>query len=380
MTNRTLLAIFRCAVLLIPLVAAFAHAGTISVPGDSPSIKGAMFKARPGDIILISCGTYFESDILVKPGVSLWSGTLQPDCVTIDAQSKGRCLIIVEADSTTSVVGITFRGGQASADNLSRGGAISCRDAAPRFTRCIFANNRADAGGAVAADGDRGPLFDDCTFTNNTANTGGAIAWRANTGKIARCAFVDNSAQFSGGAITSGRGQIIIVQSIFSHNSAGNSGGAISLSTSQAHFAKSIFVGNQGGLSGGAISSTQSTLILRQCTLHGNDADGQGTVLSSSETHPVFEACLITGSANPLFSATTSEFTISSSNILPLQEEDWPTLIANWFGIAGNLSVDPLYCAPESGDLHLTSGSPNLKARPGEQIGALGQGCGVQFP
>ncbi len=57
-------------------------AKTLSVPGSSPTIKGAMIQAQPGDIVLVSCGTYYENDIFLKSGVALWSGTLQPGCVT----------------------------------------------------------------------------------------------------------------------------------------------------------------------------------------------------------------------------------------------------------------------------------------------------------
>ena len=113
------------AVLLTIGLAAAGTAGpaagrTIGVPGDAPSIKGAMIRARAGDIILVSCGTYREHDIIVKPGVSLWSGTLQPDCAVIDAGGRGRCLIFpAGADTTTRVVGFTLRGGTALGEGLA---------------------------------------------------------------------------------------------------------------------------------------------------------------------------------------------------------------------------------------------------------------------
>ena len=62
-----------------------ADAATIAVPGDAPTIARGLAAARPGDIVLVACGTYREHDLVIPAGVSLWSGSMQPGCVVIDA-------------------------------------------------------------------------------------------------------------------------------------------------------------------------------------------------------------------------------------------------------------------------------------------------------
>ncbi|MFT5232197.1 MAG: putative outer membrane repeat protein [Candidatus Krumholzibacteriia bacterium] len=339
-----------------------------------------MIKARAGDIILVSCGTYKEYDILVKPGVSLWSGTLQPDCVTIDAGGRGRCLVLSSADSTTSIVGITFVGGRSIGSEDNQGGAILCEDSAARFTRCSFRNNSAISGGAVAVIGSQGPQFESCDFTDNEAQVGGAIVWRASSGDFSKCTFASNSAESSGGAIATTAGRLDIFDSLFSSNESGNSGGAVSLTATESQIEDSIFFANQGGIAGGAVASAQSEVSFRQCTFHANDTDGHATIFSSQDSNPVFDHCLFTGSANPMFTGDSSAYLITRTNILPLDGEPWPAIISELAGTAGNLALDPLFCAPETGDLHLRDNSPCLPSSNSQQIGALTKGCGAHFP
>ncbi len=373
-------------VLLITILAIFGSspifARTIAVPGNAPSIKGAMIQAQSGDIILVSCGTYRENDIWVKAGVSLWSSTLQPDCVTIDAGDQGRCLIFSNADSNTNLVGFTLRGGRASPTNeQGRGGAILCQNSAPNITRCNFIDNNATAGGALAVMGTQGPRLKQCRFSRNeAANQGGAIFWTGQSGSLQDCTLVLNHALVSGGALAAEGGNIVIEGSLIRANSAGNAGGGLSFVSTKAAVTRTVLAENLGGLAGGAVACRDASPTFKNCTLHANDADGQGTVLSLAGSHPVFESCVITGSSSALIEATDSQPTMTQSNILPTAERNWPGTLAAQQEAPGNLTVDPLYCAPEAGDYHLQPGSPCLAPAGAGHIGALGQGCGAQFP
>jgi len=369
--------------LLLLLVAATSATGrTISVPGNAPTIKGAMIKARAGDIILVACGTYRESNISVKPGVALWSGTLQPDCVTIDAGGKGRCLLFSGADSTTSIVGFTLSGGVARGPGVSgSGGAILCEDSSPRITGCILSNNTADRGGALAAFGLRGPRLENCRLTANEArNLGGAVHWAAETGSLQGCALVDNHAQSGGGAFSGHGGRVAVSDCLVQNNSAGNTGGGLSLVGTEATISRSVLAGNVGGLAGGALACRESSPVLRQCTLHANEADGDGTVLSLTRSDPTFEACLITGSGRLLVEATDSRPVMRQSNVFADGGQPWLGLLASQQQTSGNLAADPRYCEAAAGDFHLRAGSPCLAGNGSPRIGALGQGCGAQFP
>ncbi len=383
----TSVSIFAMAALVL-MTTAPAAARTISVPGNAPSIKGAMIQARAGDIILVSCGTYREADIRVKPGVSLWSGTLQPDCVTIDAGGQGRCLIFSNADSTTNVVGFTLRGGKASGnDDQGRGGAVFCDNSAPTLTRCNFVDNTAEKGGALATSGQRGPLLKQCRFERNEASKmGGAIHWTSAGGSLQGCTLVQNHALFNGGALAAQDGRIRLSDCLIRLNSAGNTGGGFSFHRTDAVVLRSVLAENLGGLAGGALSCQDASPTFRHCTFHGNDADGAGTVLSLDRANPSFESCVITGSGSLLVEATDSRPTLTGSNVMPTGAPgatvppQWPGILAQQQESAGNLAVDPRYCAPEAGDFHLQNDSPCLALEGSGHIGALGQGCGAQFP
>lgn len=366
----------------LTVITTAADARTISVPGDSPSIKGAMIRARAGDIILVSCGTYRETNIQVKSGVSLWSGTLQPECVTIDAGGQGRCLQFNDADASTSVAGFTLRGGQVQgAGKDGWGGAILSVDSAPRITRCILTGNRADRGGALAASGVRGPQLEMCQFTANVAGIqGGAVHWTAATGSFVGCSLLDNHAARRGGAFAGQDGQVTFDNCLLRANSAGNVGGALSLERTEALLNRTVLAANQGGLSGGALACRESSPVLRKCTLHANEADGDGSVLSLDRAHPTLEGCLVTGSGDRLVAATESRPIVTQSDIYGHRSQGWPGILAELQNAAGNLAADPLYCAPAAGDFHLQAGSPCLTANSGAGIGALGQGCGAKFP
>ena len=359
-----------------------ADAATISVPGTSPTIKGAMIQARAGDIILVSCGTYRESDIQVKPGVSLWSGTLQADCVTIDAGRAGRCLVFTGVDSTTSIVGFTLTGGRvAGPDREGWGGAVFCEDSSPRFTRCIMRGNSATVGGALAAVGSGGPRLEQCGLIDNEAAVhGGAVYWQAERGQLSGCTLLGNQAAVSGGAIAGDGGSLALSTCLLKLNSAGNSGGAMSLAGTAARLTGSVFAANTGGLAGGALSFRDTSPFMLQCTLHANAADGDGSVFHLSNANPVLAACLITGSDGRLLEAVGSRPTITHTNIFAETGGGWPGLLSGLQDGPGNLATDPLYCDPAVDDLHLGSDSPCLQDSGAGRIGALGQGCGAPFP
>jgi len=146
------------------------------VPGDTPTIASAMDSAAAGDTVLVHCGTYPESGLVLKSGVRILSETGTPDCVTIDARGESRVMTCIGTDSTTVVRGISLTGGVAEGmwpDNA--GGAVYCEGASPTFERCCFRQNAAAYGGAVAANSST-PIFRQCTFVANTGSSlGGAL-------------------------------------------------------------------------------------------------------------------------------------------------------------------------------------------------------------
>ncbi len=135
------------------------------VPSGAPTIAAAMDSARAYDAVVVDCGTYFEHDIILKPGVSLESATGEADCVVIDADGLGRVIDVDSVPSQTSVEGLTLTGGSA-----PEGGALRLTGSSPTVVSCIFSGNTATvSGGGVSCSEGSEPEFTGCTFSGNAA-------------------------------------------------------------------------------------------------------------------------------------------------------------------------------------------------------------------
>jgi hypothetical protein len=81
---------------------------------------------------------------------------------------------------TEKIETCTFIGNKVDAvtGTKSGGGAAYCLNASPAFVNCLFANNQAEAGGAVQSLSDElavTPSFTNCTFANNAAAVNGGV-------------------------------------------------------------------------------------------------------------------------------------------------------------------------------------------------------------
>src|SRR4029450_2766151 len=89
-----------------------ARAITLTVPGSSPTIQGALSLASPGDLILVAPGTYFESIDFLGKDVVL-RGTAGPDATVISAPSTAPVVRLVSGETRAAVLeGFTITGGQ----------------------------------------------------------------------------------------------------------------------------------------------------------------------------------------------------------------------------------------------------------------------------
>lgn len=371
------LVLFTC----LPLVLTpAALAKTFSVPESSPTIKGAMIKAQPGDIILVSCGTYYEHDITLKPGVALWSGTLQPGCVTIDARGKGRIFRYDQADTNTALVGFTVRGGKVSGS----GGAVLCINSSPRISNCLFQFNEASSGAAVAIDSGSHPQFTNCRFENNTAFSGGGAFSSAGQLRLKNCAFEGNQALIGGALLLEPGAQLTASSCSFQKNEAGNTGGGLHLHKAKALIVNSIFANNWGGLGGAAFSSRQSDLTLEHCTLFRNGADTEGAVLALDNPTHTIKNCIIAYSRGEILRADSQVPRLSGCNLFGNEGGDWVANLRPLAGQLNNISQDPMFCSPEYGNftLHNSSACLPVNNPSGNKgiVGALGAGCATADP
>ncbi len=137
---------------------------TWDVPSGVPSIAAAMDSASAYDTVVIDCGTYYEHDIALPPGVSVQSVTGSADCVTIDAGGLGRVMGLISVPGMSRIEGLTLTGGSATV-----GGGLWLMDSSPEITGCVVSGNVAiGSGGGVSCNGGSGPQFTSCTFYGNS--------------------------------------------------------------------------------------------------------------------------------------------------------------------------------------------------------------------
>ena len=365
---------------LVPV--ADSTARTIAVPTDIPTIAQAAASADSGDVVLVSCGRYLETNIRLPNGVNIWSSTLQPGCVTIDGRGRGRVFVIEDCDSTTSLFGFTIIGGAGSADD--GGGAVYLRDASPRIANCVIANNTAVRGGGIYCAGRSSPQIRSCTFRDNEATSeGGAIYWAGSQdGIIASCRFTDNLALCGGGLYVTGGTGLTVRDCRFTHNGAANSGGALAVVDAAPKLQNCVMAYNWGGLGGGGIICEDAAPILSHCTLHANGAEYYGGGLAYVRSVVRLDHCIIAFHALPAIDGEGRyRPELTSCNLYGNDNGngDWTGVVAEQAALHDNFSRDPLFCAPNYDDFYLEANSWCLpENRPfgqGELVGALGRGC-----
>jgi predicted outer membrane repeat protein len=197
--------------------------------------------------------------------------------------------------------GVTITRGHASGGRghsnvgLGEGAGLYCElGCSPQLTNCVFTDNYALGGGAVAMRNTYGltdedvsdkskwrPVFTRCTFADNHAGTGGAVSdgrgWRP---EFINCLFEDNDVRGHGGAIYSFlRSSLSLRQCVFRRNTARGRGGAIytDIIGLETQLINCLFIANTAGDTGGAIAcpdynngNGDSVLDLVNCTFYGN--------------------------------------------------------------------------------------------------------------
>lgn len=221
----------------------------------------------------------------------------------------GAGMIIIDASPTVSEC--VFR------DNLApifgaRGAAVFNRGGSPRFVRCMFEANEAEAGdggafasfsgspeliacrfiGNFAAFGGgalagSGFVVEDGLFSGNVADGGGAVY---GSGSYRRCVFTENMGRQSGGAVfvAFASGGCTFAGCRFSNNSSAIDAAAI-LATTDITAVNCVFIGNQTQITGGAVSGGGS---FTNCVFNSN---GQAAALFLVSENPVITNCTFVG-------------------------------------------------------------------------------------
>ena len=183
------------------------------------------------------------------------------------------------------------------------------------------------------------------------------------SGSLVGCDFIGNSAEVEGGA-------------------------CMVLFTSSAVVDSCLFAGNQamgwGARHGGAVSvRATSSLAMSRCTLYGNTAlEGAGLCFEESSAGTVERSIIVdnyVGEGLYWDGGGGGELPLSCCDLYGNAGGDWVGLIADQYGIDGNISEEPLFCDPGTDDFSLDAASPCSPdySPPGcGLIGARWIGCG----
>ncbi len=165
-------------------------------------------------------------------------------------------------------------------------------------TNCTFDNNTAvDSGGAIYVEFQGQPTIENCTFNgNNTSGRGGAISViEETTPTIKDCVFTMNTAGDDGGAIAVWDGSIAtLIRDDFDANEAADRGGAVYFFEAAGTMLNCGFTGNEAFFGGGVFYEASAAEV-RGTAFAGNTAADSGGAVMCFDGNPAFFNCTFTG-------------------------------------------------------------------------------------
>ena len=370
---------------LAGIAASTASARTITVEtdgsGEFTSIQEAILESSSGDIVEVGPGVYYEALTFWGRRIVLRS-TDGPEKTIIDGSNETDSIIQLWLNEprTLRIVGFTLRAGRGtpieeplSSEGGRLGGAVLCNPGSATFENIWFEGNTANTGGAVYSGSSGSPLFLDCVFRDNFAGLGGAVATRFARPVFDHCRFLANES-VKGGAMYDHEGAIVCRDSVFDGNFA-TTGGAVyvQFGVGQGRFERVYFTNNQAP-EGAAVYVTDSIVDLDACVVAENAFPFEG----------YFPAQVHYRAADGMLSHNVFFSSPERSDVPPTFCEQgpgpdttcnlyWPSLPSDGCGVASNSALaNPRFCAPGRGDFGLRPDSPCLPENDPSGCGGFG--------
>lgn len=268
----------------------------LQVPGDFPTIQGALDAAQPGDEVVVAPGYYLERLTFGGKDVVLRSLS-GPAVTTIDGDGQGTVVHFTGGETGAAVLrGFTVTGGQGSEPPLSNsttGGAITCSPgSAPTIVDNVLRRNHASWGGGVFAIRSSPVVRGNVIEKNAVVHFGGGAMLQDGDGVIEGNLFRDNRSGYptgsggAGGLYVAGLSEPRIEGNVFRRNAASTGGGALSLNNSgfndDRHHAivrGNLFEDNTAGFTAGALWATRAEPHLEGNVFRGNRSLEGGAIV-----------------------------------------------------------------------------------------------------
>ena len=352
--------------ILSALGARFANAGTLYVDClignddnagtsfEAPfrTIQRAIDVAQSNDLIRVNDGSYGAITATAKP-VTIESVNGSAFC-TINGNGSKSCAVLGTYDNreNAKLVGFTLRngGGVYRGGGAQYGTLVNCQLVGNTttssgtgsgayssvLTNCVVASNTGTGSGSQGGGVVDCTLYD-CVITNNSATAGGG----AYNSTLYRCLVAGNSSTKYGGG---GLYDCLAICCRIENNTSKDDGGGVCCGT----LYNCLLRGNScasattsyGGYGGGA---DESKLI--NCTVTGNSAKRGGGGVSSS----ALQNCIVWGNSST--SGGTSTQNVSGGTLVS-------SCTTPFVAGEGNISDDPMFSDPASGDYTLRPDSP----------------------
>jgi hypothetical protein len=327
--------VYHLSFLLLLLIPTLTQAAT-HVVTEGQSIADALAISAPGDSVLVGPGDYFEQSMMMASGVTLAALSSQPEefprLIGDSAQTILHCENLTVG---THLEGLRFVGAIAEGQSGPiRGHGIYVVNSAMVISKCSFQSMRASYGAAIYVGKGIAPNIFDCSF-------------------------VDGYADASGGAVSLvGAQGLVLDQCLFEGNASLAGGSALNL-------------------------AFQASATVVHCTFVDSDPINQrlGDIQAWDDSSVELENCIVAnGSGRAIYGDFSSTPQLHCSDLIGNGGGDWLGAIAGQAEMAGNISLDPLFCG-EDGDIGpftLHEDSPcSAEANPECGImGAFQIGCG----
>jgi hypothetical protein len=371
LSSLTLISLVMLAVLL-PAEPASAQA-VINVPGDSPTIQGAIDVAAPGDTVLVAPGTYFENINFGGKAITVESAQ-GPEATIIDGNLAGSVVTFVSEEGLASVLrGFTLQRGFAGFE----GGGVKISSSSPTVVGNIITNNRACTGGAgISADFSSARIQDNLITNNSQIYCGGGGGGGISVGGAGQAQIIDNvitgnSFSYGGGIELFAAGAPTIRGNVIRANTASTFGGGMYIvNQSDASIVQNTIIGNQAGQGGGIYwlvpSGARGPLLVNN-TIADNQGQGSGIFAGGFDAQAQLFNNIVVGASgqsavycDPFYDPAPP--ILMSNNVFSAGAAAYEGTCGEPTGTDGNISADPLFVDPAGTDYHLAAGSPSIDA------------------